>query len=80
MIHCFVNCVTPNVVTPKKSSQKFKLGHYPTIWNLPLSPNISDNSLVAVASAFAPGGSADLAGKCGLESVNPTTKPRGTRH
>jgi hypothetical protein len=47
------------------------------IWNLALSPNTSDNSLLAVARAFAPGGSADLAGKCGLGSTNSITKPRG---
>jgi len=50
------------------------------IWNLPLSPNIADNSLLAAARAFAPGGSADLAGKCSLGSSNPTTKPGGVRH
>ena len=36
------------------------------VWNLPLSPNSSDNLLLGVARAFAPGGSADVAGKCGL--------------
>jgi hypothetical protein len=50
------------------------------IWNLPLSPKMSDNILLSVARAFAPGASADLAGKCGLGSTNPSTKPSGVRH
>jgi hypothetical protein len=52
----------------------------PIICNLPLSSNISDNSLPAVARALAPCGSAHLARKCGLGSTNPITKPSGVRH
>ena len=37
------------------------------VWNLPLSPNSSQNLLLGAARAFAPGGSADLAGKCGVK-------------
>jgi len=47
------------------------------IWNLPLLPNTPDNPWLATAREFAPGGSADLAGKCGLGSTNPPTKPGG---
>jgi hypothetical protein len=45
------------------------------IWNLPLSPNTPDNAWLATAREFAPGGSADLAGKCGLASTHSLTKP-----
>jgi hypothetical protein len=41
------------------------------IWNLPLSPNSSANAWLAGARDFAPGGSANLAGKCGLGSTSP---------
>jgi hypothetical protein len=47
------------------------------IWNLPLAPNSPDNLLLGVARFFAPGGSADLAGKCGLSTTSPATKPGG---
>lgn len=47
------------------------------IWNLPLSPNTPDNAWLATARDFAPGGSADLAGKCGLGSTHPPTKLGG---
>jgi hypothetical protein len=47
------------------------------IWNLPLMPNTPDNTWLATAREFAPGGSADLAGKCGLGSTHPPTKPGG---
>lgn len=45
------------------------------IWNLPLSPNTADNPWLATAREFAPSGSADLAGKCGLGSTHPPTEP-----
>lgn len=37
------------------------------VWNLPLSPNSSENLLLGATRTFAPGGSADLAGKCGVK-------------
>jgi hypothetical protein len=43
---------------------------------LPLERNSTDN-LLEVARAFAAGGSADLAGKCGLGSTKPTSKTSG---
>jgi hypothetical protein len=43
----------------------------------PLAPNSPANSLLTVARSFAHGGSAELAGKCGLGSTNPPTKPSG---
>lgn len=39
------------------------------IWELPLAAKSSDNSLLKVARSFTVGGSADLAGKCGLGST-----------
>lgn len=36
------------------------------IWQLPLGPKSSSNPLLAVARSFGAGGSADLAGKCGM--------------
>ncbi len=36
------------------------------IWNLPLGPKSSENPLLGVARTFRQGGSADLAGKCGM--------------
>lgn len=38
------------------------------IWSLALGPKSSENPLQEVARAFTPGGSADLAGKCGIAS------------
>ena len=45
------------------------------IWNLPLLPNSPDNAWLGTARDFAPGGAADLAGKCGLGSTTPPAEP-----
>ncbi len=44
------------------------------IFNLSLSPDASDQSLLNTTRSFAPGGSTDLAGKCGVGS--PSAIPR----
>jgi hypothetical protein len=47
------------------------------IWNLPLKLDSPENPWLATARAFAPGGSADLAGKCGLGATSPPAEPGG---
>jgi hypothetical protein len=41
------------------------------IWELPLAATPANDPLLAVARSFAAGGSADLAGRCGLASTSP---------
>ncbi len=48
------------------------------IWNLPLKLDSAENPWLATARSFAPGGSAGLAGKCGLGATSPPAEP-GTR-
>jgi hypothetical protein len=47
------------------------------IWNLPLKLDSPENPWLATARSFAPGGSADLAGKCGLGATSPPGQPGG---
>jgi hypothetical protein len=45
------------------------------IWNLPLKLDEPENPWLATARAFAQGGHADLAGKCGLGATSPPAEP-----
>ncbi len=45
------------------------------IWNLPLKLDSLENPWLEAAHSFAPGGAADLAGKCGLGATSPPAEP-----
>jgi hypothetical protein len=61
----------PAPATLKRSLQiACKYGDGAVIWLLPLAPNSSANELLKTARGFAPGGSEELAGKCGQGQID----------